>query len=284
MAIFSNQATLTLDGATTSSNIAYGEILEALTADKLALETDYTPGEAITYVVSLRNTGSAPIGDVTITDDLGGYALGGGTVYPLNLAATDVAVFVNGVRQSDAVINVGPPLTVTGIPIPAGADVILIYQARVSAFADPGGAGRITNRATVTSTGLTAPITVTETVPASNRPELSITKSISPQQVVGNDRVTYTLVIRNTGNQAVSLSDNAVVEDTFDPIVSDLTVTFNGAAWTEGTQYTYSQATGQFATAPGNLSVPAATFTQDPVTGAYTVTPGIATLVVTGTI
>ncbi len=284
MAIFSNQATLTLDGVTTSSNIAYGEILEALTASKIALETDYTPGGAITYVVSLRNTSSAPISDVTITDNLGGYPLGNGTVYPLTLAATDVAVFVNGVRQVDAVINAGPPLTVTGIPIPAGADVLLVYQARVSPFANPSGTGLITNTATITSAGLTAPITVTETAPVSTRPELSITKSISPQQVVDNDRVTYTFVIRNTGNQAVSLADNAIIEDTFNPILTDLTVTFNGAVWAQGTQYTYDQATGQFATLAGNLSVPAATFTQDPVTGAYSVTPGIATLVVTGTI
>ena len=31
-------------------------------------------------------------------------------------------------------------------------------------------------------------------------------------------------------------------------------------------------------------AVPAATYVQDPVTGVYTATPGIATLVVTGTI
>ena len=32
MAIFSNQATLTYNGTTTNSNIAYGEILEVLAA------------------------------------------------------------------------------------------------------------------------------------------------------------------------------------------------------------------------------------------------------------
>ena len=45
-----------------------------------------------------------------------------------------------------------------------------------------------------------------------------------------------------------------------------------------------NQATGLFTTVPSQILVPAATYTQDPVTGAYTVTPGIATLVVTGTI
>jgi hypothetical protein len=37
-------------------------------------------------------------------------------------------------------------------------------------------------------------------------------------------------------------------------------------------------------TVPGQITVPAATYTQDPITGAYTVNPGVATLVVTGTI
>ncbi len=284
MAIFSNQATLTVGGVTTSSNIAYGELLDALTASKFALESDYTPGGAVTYVVSLRNTSSAALTNVTITDDLGAYTAGGTTVYPLTLAATDAAVFVNGERQDAPVINPGPPLTVTGITIPAGADAVLVYQARATQFANPTGTGVITNTATITGPGLPNPVVATETVPAAAGPELTITKSISPAQVVENDRVTYTFVIRNTGNTAVAAGDNAVITDTFDPVLTDLAVSFNGTPWTQDVQYTYDEGTGLFATVPGRLVVPAATYTQDPVTGAYTVTPGTVTLVVTGTI
>ena len=102
--------------------------------------------------------------------------------------------------------------------------------------------------------------------------------------MVDNDRVTYTFVIQNTGNEAVVATDNATITDTFDPILTNLVVTYNGTPWTEGVQYTYNEATGLFTTLPGALPVPAATYTQDPVTGAYTLTPGIATLTVTGTI
>ena len=42
--------------------------------------------------------------------------------------------------------------------------------------------------------------------------------------------------------------------------------------------------TSAFATVPGILTVPAATYTQDPATGVYTAEPGEAVLVVTGTI
>ena len=124
----------------------------------------------------------------------------------------------------------------------------------------------------------------TATVTAVAEPVLTITKSITPAQVVDNDRVTYTFVIQNAGNQAVVATDDATISDVFDPILTALAVTFNGTTWTQGVNYDYSEATGEFTTLPGQLVVPAATYTQDPVTGAYTVNPGIATLVVTGTI
>ena len=43
MAIFTNQATLTYNGNTTNSNIAYGEILDELSATKTAVTPIPTP-------------------------------------------------------------------------------------------------------------------------------------------------------------------------------------------------------------------------------------------------
>lgn len=284
MAIFSNQATLTYNGGSTNSNIAYGEILDVLTATKTAIEGTYAPGELVTYVVTLRNTGGTALTGVTVTDDLGGYVFEGNTVYPLTYEDGSATVFVNGVPQAAPAVTAGPPLAVSGLNIPAGGDLVLVYQARANQFADPAAGGTIVNTITVTGDGITTPITATETVTAASAPELTISKAISPTQVVDNDRVTYTFVIQNTGNEAVVATDNAVITDTFDPILTDLVVTYDGATWTEGVQYTYDAATGLFATLPGAITVPAATYTQDPVTGAYTLTPGIATLTVTGTI
>ncbi len=284
MAIFSNQATLTVGGRVTNSNIAYGEILEVLTVTKTAVEGSYSAGDSVTYVVTLRNTGTTALTGLTVTDDLGGYAVGGTTVYPLEAVTGTVRLFVGGVLQAAPAITAGPPLVVTGINVPAGSDAVLIYQAIPTAFANPGADGTIINTATVTGGGLTAPLTASATIAATGAPAVTITKSISPTQVVDNDRVTYTFVIQNSGNVAVTDGDLAAITDTFDPILTALTVTYNDAAWTQGTQYTYDETTGQFATVPGQILVPAATYTQDPVTGAYTVTPGIATLTVTGTI
>ena len=284
MAIFSNQATLTYNGNTTNSNMAYGEILDVLAATKTAVEGNYTPGSLITYVVTLRNTGTTTLNGLTVTDDLGGYDFNGTTVYPLTYEANSIALFVNGVPQAAPVVTPGPPLVISGISIPGNGDVVLVYQARANAFADPTAGGTIDNTVTITGDGISTPITAVETVTAETVPQLTISKSITPSQVVDNDRVTYTFVIQNSGNQAVVATDNAAITDIFDPILTALTVTFEGISWTEGVQYNYDETTGLFTTAPGQILVPAATYTQDPVTGEYSVTPGIATLVVTGTI
>ena len=284
MAIFSNQATLTYNGNSTNSNIAYGEILDVVTATKTSVEGTYTPGSLVTYVVTLRNTGAVTLNNLTVTDDLGGYVFNGTTVYPLTYAAGSAALFLDGVPQPAPAVTAGPPLVVTGISIPAGSDVVLVYQARANAFANPAADGTIVNTISVTGNGLNTPATATETVTAAADPQLTISKSITPAQVVDNDRVTYTFVIQNSGNEAVVATDNAAITDTFDPILTALTVTFDGTPWTQGLQYNYNPATGLFTTVPGQILVPAATYTQDPVTGAYTVNPGIATLIVTGTI
>jgi uncharacterized repeat protein (TIGR01451 family) len=96
--------------------------------------------------------------------------------------------------------------------------------------------------------------------------------------------VTYTFVIENTGNRALVATDNAVIRDLFDPTLTDVTATFNGVAWTEGTEYNYDQATGLFESVPSNITVPSATYTRDPVTGIVSLIPGTSTLVITGTI
>lgn len=284
MAIFQNQATLTYNGQTTNSNIAYGEILDVLTATKTAIEDAYSQGELVTYVVTLRNTGNTALNALTVTDDLGGYEFDTTTVYPLTYENGSVALFVDGVLQTAPAVNAGPPLIISGITVPANGDAVLIYQARANAFANPTVDGSITNTVTITGNGLNAPVTATETVTAESGANLAITKSISPSQVVDNDRVTYTFVISNTGNEAVVSTDNAAITDTFDPILTNLVVTLDTVRLTQGVQYTYDETTGLFATTAGSITVPAATYTQNPTTGEYTLSPGITTLVVTGTI
>jgi uncharacterized repeat protein (TIGR01451 family) len=95
--------------------------------------------------------------------------------------------------------------------------------------------------------------------------------------------LTYTFVIENRGNTEAVATDNLVVTDTFNPILSSLAVTFEGETWTEGENYTYNENTGEFATLAGQITVPAATYSTD-ASGAVTVVPGTVTLTVSGTV
>ena len=97
MATFTNQATLTYNGQTTTSNVTVGELVETLTAAKTAVVPTYDPDGRVTYVISLVNSGATPLTGLTVTDDLGGYTFNGATVYPLSYTAGSVRYYQNGV-------------------------------------------------------------------------------------------------------------------------------------------------------------------------------------------
>lgn len=284
MATFFNQATLTYNNTTTLSNVVTGEIVGVLSAEKTAVSADYTVGDDVAYVISIVNSGAVPYTDLTVTDDLGTYVSGGFTLTPLTYKEGSVKYFVNGVLQEAPAVASLSPLTFTGIGVPAGGNAVIVYEADVNQFAPLGADATITNTVDITGQGLTNPITANETIGTATGPMLSITKELSPVSIPENGEITYTFTIRNTGNEEIVATDNAVITDIFDPILDISSVTYNGTPWVEGVNYDYDETTGTFTTREGQITVPAATFTQDPATGEWVVTPGTATVVVVGTV
>lgn len=285
MAQFTNQAQLSYNGGLVNSNLAVGELLEVLSATKTAVMDDYTRGDEVTYVISGINSGATAITGITVTDDLGSYSFGDGVLTPLSYVDGSVHLFLNGALATAPTVTTGANgVTFGGITLPANSNMVLIYEAAVNLFAPLDVDGSIVNTATVTGAGIASPITVTEAVTPEQAPDLTITKSIEPVPVTENGSLTYRFIIQNHGNTAAVATDNVALTDTFDPILSGLSVTLDGTALTEGTGYTYDTASGAFATVAGQITVPAATFSQDPDTGAWIVTPGVSTLVVTGTV
>lgn len=285
MPTFTNQAFLSYNGRQTQSNIVTGQLTEVLTAAKTAVNGTYRPGDVITYAVSLVNSSTSALTGLTLTDDLGGYGAGAaGTVYPLAYVADSVRYYQNGVLQAAPTVTAGPPMSIANLAVPASGNALLIYDAQVNEFAPAGTTASITNIATLTGQGLTEPVTASENITAASEAALSIVKSLCPATVAENGQITYTFLIQNSGSLAADAAAGVVVSDQFTPILRDLTVTLNGAPLAEGTGYTYNTATGQFDTVAGAVTVPAATYAQDVATGAWSITPGLATLVVTGTL
>lgn len=281
MAIFTNQAQLRYGNAVANSNVAVGEILEVLAATKTAVRKTYGQNDRVTYVVSIVNSGNTAMTGLTVADDLGAYAFGTDTLVPLTYVADTVRYYSNGILQTTPAVTAGPPLSVSGISVPAGGNVTIVYEAETNAFAPLLAESEITNTVTISGGGIT-PVTAKETVIAESGPKLTITKSVSPVPVTENGTLTYTFLIQNTGNTAATPATGVVVTDTFDPILSNIAVSFNGTTWAEPANYSYNETTGELVTQSGQVTVPAASFTQDAATGAWTATPGVSTLIVTG--
>ena len=283
MAFFTNQAQLRYGNEITNSNITVGEIQEVLTVTKTAVKETYRQGGTVTYIISIVNAGTAEYTGLTLSDDLGTYAFGTTTRTPLDYSAGTIRYYQNGVLQTAPTVEAGPPLTITGVNVPAGGNATIVYETRLNAYAPLQLEAEITNVVTVSGTCVSG-ITASETVSAVAEPVLSITKSVSPVPVTECGRLTYTFVIQNTGNVPADSTTEVSVTDTFDPVLRNLTVTFNGTAWSDPTNYTYNETTGMFRTVSGAVTVPAATYTQNSETGEWSTSSGVSTLIVTGTI
>lgn len=282
MATFFNQATLSYNGNVINSNITEGELLEVLSATKTAVVDTYSRNSEVTYIINIVNSGSIAYNNLTVTDNLGAYTFGATELVPLDYVNGSVRYFVNGVLQPAPIVTAGAPLVITGINVPAGGVATVVYAAETNSFAPLGDTASIVNTAVVSGAGI-SDITITETITPENSAELTISKSINPTTVTENGQLTYTFVIQNTGSEAVVATDNAIVTDTFNPALNITSVTFNGTAWTSPANYTYTEVTGAFATNAGQITVPAATYTQN-ADGTWTIQPGVSTLTVTGTI
>ncbi len=285
MATFFNQATLSYNGNVTNSNIVTGEFREVLSVTKTAVQDDYVANDDITYVVSIINSGTTAFTGLTLRDDLGAYTFDNRELVPLEYVGGSVRYYINGVLQSaPTVTDDDNELVISGINVPAGGNAMIIYEVEANQFAPLGVNDSITNEVTVTGGGISTDITAEETITTENRADLTISKSLSPTTVAENGQLTYTFVIQNSGNTAAVATDDVTVTDTFDPILNNIIVTFNGDVWTEGVEYTYNEETGEFATIPSQITVPAATYTQDEETGVWITNPGVAVLTVTGTV
>ncbi|MDD3367344.1 MAG: hypothetical protein PHP50_00460 [Lachnospiraceae bacterium] len=283
-----NQATLNYtsgsNNLSTISNTATVTLQGPLEVTKYSLENAYRIGEDITYNVFITNSSANSLTGVTVEDDLGTYAIGQTTnVTPLTYTGP-AKLFINntfsgtiqGVVSADA-----DSVTFTLGTIAPGSSALLQYQATVNNYAGAiVGTSDIDNIVSVTAAGVTTPIIATNSIPVAAYADVTIEKNMSPDPVVDGSTLTYTFVIRNYGTIAAT---NVSLQDIFTTFPNITSVTVDGVATTE---YSYSAGTFLYPSASSgiNYTIPAATFTQDPATGLYTIVPGTSTVIIQGTI
>lgn len=280
-----NQAQLNYNDTVIRSNTVTAELVDVLSVTKTPVNQTYGSGDRVTYVIELTNTGTAPLTGLTVTDDLGAYspaAVAPASVRPLTYVEGTATYFVDGEFSVRPTVTGTAPLTVTGLDLPAGSTATLIYEADVNEYAPLNVGGEINNTVSVTGAGLAEPALANAVITAADAPDLTIAKAVTPTVIPENGRITYSFTVENSGNTA---AENTVyISDTFNPVLSDVTVTLDGTPLTSPADYTYDTASGAFATVPGVITVPAATYTEDPATGATVVAPGSVTLTVSGTV
>lgn len=287
MATIENFATVSYTSggvaATTVSNTAEIELTSSVALTKETLGDTYTGDADITYILSVRNTSSSPITNLTVTDDLGTFTFDTLELTPLTYTGPAI-LLINGI-DSTAQLTVDSSaanaLIFTIPTLAAGAVANIIYAASPNEYAPRDTDGNIVNTAVLSADAECADAEASATVSTLDAAALTVVKQMSPNPVVCGDTVTYTITIYNYGNIP---AEDVRLTDTFSPAPTNITLTRNGVA-VPATDFTY---TDGVLTVPALTSdadtVPAATFTRNTETGEVTVSPGIVEYVITGTI
>ena len=171
-------------------------------------------GEAITYEISLLNTGNVSLVGVSVNDPLLGTLTG----------PTESGV-------SDGVLYVGETWTYSGTYYVTQADI----------ENNGGGDGDIDNTASATTTSLPTAQTASVSVPVDQNPSMSVVKSSTTAGVTAAAEVVpYSYLLTNTGN--LTLTGISLVDDNTDAVRSVAATTLIPAATTTCTaQHTVTQ-------------------------------------------
>lgn len=282
-----NQATLTYNfgnqAGTASSNIATAVLQGPITATKTSLDTEYTLGEDITYLINIVNDTDSALTNVTVTDDLGTYAVSTTlSVSPLTYTGP-VQLYINGVQSTSVTATTAAnSVTFTISSLASGDTALIVYKTVVNSYAGLTPSTTIVNTATVTADGITESVTDSHTLTVENYADVRIIKTMTPDPVTSGNTLTYNFDIFNYGNTDAT---NVVLSDTFSPAPTAITVLIDGTA-VAATDYTYTNGvlTLPSTSSTTTITVPAATFTRNATTGEVSTVPGNVKITVSGTI
>lgn len=265
--------------ASAVSNIATTSLIEdyAISGTKTPLKQEFRPGENITYQIYVRNDGTEPLYNVTISDDLGGVGS------PLSYILGTASLNIDGSNSPIIPTSVNPLTFVLPSPFDAGSQATVTFIMRVSAGLDST-VESITNTASVTAnegsaSGAVISITpaLTSTITLEDFALLTINKAVSADEISPNEIFSYTISLENTGN----LDANGVVVT--DVLPSGFTVN-SITALTNGVITTYNAGEYSVDVTTNTLTLPVGAGPEITVPAATSTETGLTVITVTGSI
>jgi uncharacterized repeat protein (TIGR01451 family) len=187
-----NTATLTSTEVSTPTTATVTDSVSVMPLLALRKVSAYAPplhpGDRITYTIVARNSGNANATGGVIRDPLPAH-----TQFVGGSLALDPP-------NTDGTLGTGPPDLVRDLTLVAGEDAVTITFA-VTVTSPLTDGTRIANTVTLTSTEVSTPTTATVTDIVSAMPLLALRKvSAYTPPLHPGDRITYTIVARNSGN------------------------------------------------------------------------------------
>lgn len=149
----------------------------ALSIVKSADKTVAIPGERITYILSIENTGNVSATNVVLEDTLPDDVI--------FISASD-----NGLENAGIVT-----WTLDSLAVGASAEFSLIVEVE-----SPLENGTTIHNSSSLHSDQTPPVSADHTLNVQSKPLLSLGKSADKSVVVPGDQITYSLLIKNTGN------------------------------------------------------------------------------------
>ena len=177
----------------------------ALTITKSVSNNNPTPGDAVTYTITVKNAGASGMTNVTVTDNIG-------SVLAISTFVSG-SIKLNGVAQNDSLLS-GNVITAPVGALGPNATATLVFSVNINKPSDHAqavslsgaGAGNVAEAAADGASPVdSAPVSITVLSPVINT-----TKTVSPASAKPGDSVTYTITARNAGNDAAK---NVVIKD-----------------------------------------------------------------------
>lgn len=269
-----------------SSNIAVTTMQEAVSVSKTALSDSYFQLSEIPFIIEVTNNGFEEIKNLTVQDDLGSYTLNqnicGSKFTPLTYIGPSL-LYIAGKFHS----NLTPTTLQNKIEfkiesIPAKSTALIIYKTITNEFSPLALDSEITNTVTVTSESLSNIKEASSTVKVRNSADIKIIKNMSPNPVLAGEKITYSFSLYNYGNTDAT---NVVLTDTLSPSPANISAKLDSNdLQTMHFSYIDGNLTIPSANSDLNISIPAAKFIQNNITGLISVKPGITTITVSGQI